>query len=165
VFKEQGGTKDPRDPTIAHNHPPRQQPQLQAVEDVYRACLPRPRGRITGPRKRRWNSSTSGRRRACPRRCGRHAGPEPRRRGAQAAPCPTPAQNSSSSASISSCVRACRSSRRARRSLARFRVARHSASKFFFSSSSRDSYSSGKGSARAFQRYPAPPPAPTGRVM
>ena len=40
MFKEQGGTKDPRDPTIAHNHPVRQQPQLQAVEDVYRACLP-----------------------------------------------------------------------------------------------------------------------------
>jgi hypothetical protein len=40
VLKEQGGTKDPREPTIAHNHPARQQPQLQAVEDVYRACLP-----------------------------------------------------------------------------------------------------------------------------
>ena len=39
MLKEQGGTKDPRDPTIAHNHPVRQQPQLQAVEAVYRACL------------------------------------------------------------------------------------------------------------------------------
>ena len=163
MLKEQGGTKDPRDPTVAHNHPPRQQPQLQAVEDVYRACLPRPRGRITGPRKRRWNSSTSGRRRACPRRCGRHAGPEPRRRGAQAAPCPTPAQSSSSSASFE--LRESLSEQQARAARSRFRVARHSASKFFFSSSSRDSYSSGKGSPRAFQRYPAPPPAPTGRVM
>ena len=162
MFKEQGGTKDPRDPTIAHNHPVRQQPQLQAVEDVYRACLPRPRGRITGPRKRRWNSSTSGRRRACPRRCGRHAGLEPRRRGAQAASCPTPAQNSSSSTSISGLsVGAAGALRKARP----FRVCGPRASKFFFSGSSRDSYGSTTGSPRAFQRYPAAPSAPTGRVM